>query len=656
MEEESHETLFLSEHSTASSDHVVLSSSAIAEARIQHQRDFFATEEDEDGSLLTTVRMPRPSAIMREWFDDIKRRVLMAAPSTSSVNDPEQQQQQYEDEYYLVHTSDSLLSSDHQATRLDDSHEVEGLEVSMMVDIHSDPMVELMLENRISRLEMDLEACEVEYEKRIRALEYELQHKSIEQSKDNIVYQSRIQELELQCLSLQQENESLKISNQEFRAVIDSQQAKMAQQQQHGDTQTDKLQDLPGAHHVEKLTMDQVVRYSRQLLLQDGFGVQGQCKLLSSSVLVVGAGGIGSTVLMYLAASGIGHISVVDFDEVDISNLHRQVIHAEASEGINKALSACRAMKALNPSIRCTPIQDVLTFQNALDIVSRHSCVVDASDNPQTRYLINDACVLARKPLISGSAMGTEGQLTIYNHNNGPCYRCLYPKPNATEGCKSCSDNGVLGPVPGLIGVLQALEVLKVLTGVGTTLHDRLLMYDSLQCSFTNIRKPPKSNNCAVCSDSPTIKTMSDSKAASLLSRGPTGIVVEGDRRVSQNVAPQIAKDLTISCTEYNKLRKNGVRHVLLDVRAKQQFDMCSLDGAINIPLSDLGNQLDRLEELSGGIQPIYCLCRRGVFSVEATRAIAEARDERPKLHSVYNISGGLASWTDEVDPSFPKY
>ena len=224
MEEESHETLFLSEHSTASSDHVVLSSSAIAEAQFQHQRDFCSTDGDEDGGLLSTpslVRLPRPSAIMREWFDDIKRRVLMTAPSSLSANDPQHpQQQHYDDEYCLVHTSDSLLSSEHHATRLDDSHEVEGLEVSMMVDIHSDPMVELMLENRISRLEMDLEACEIEYEKRIRALEYELQHKSIEQSKDNFVYQSRIQELELKCLSLQQENESLRISVSAITSLV----------------------------------------------------------------------------------------------------------------------------------------------------------------------------------------------------------------------------------------------------------------------------------------------------------------------------------------------------------------------------------------------------------------------------------------------------
>mmetsp|Transcript_6618 Transcript_6618/g.15051 ORF Transcript_6618/g.15051 Transcript_6618/m.15051 type:complete len:207 (-) Transcript_6618:1507-2127(-) len=152
---------------------------------------------------------------------------------------------------------------------------------------------------------------------------------------------------------------------------------------------------------------------------------------------------------------------------VDMSNLHRQVIHQERNVGVNKAISACGAVQHLNPTIRCTPIQEPLNFSNALDLVSRHDCIVDASDNPQTRYLLNDACVLAKKPLVSGSALGTEGQLTVYNFENGPCYRCLYPKPNKAEGCKSCSDNGVLGPVPGLIGVLQSVEVLKVLTGFG---------------------------------------------------------------------------------------------------------------------------------------------------------------------------------------------
>mmetsp|Transcript_14944 Transcript_14944/g.41604 ORF Transcript_14944/g.41604 Transcript_14944/m.41604 type:complete len:277 (-) Transcript_14944:2457-3287(-) len=213
------------------------------------------------------------------------------------------------------------------------------------------------------------------------------------------------------------------------------------------------------------LNRDEVERYSRQLLLHGGFGVEGQLKLLKSSVLIVGAGGIGSTVILYLAACGIENLSVVDFDKVDLSNLHRQVIHKTNDVGLNKAESARRAVDSLNPSVSFAVVDEPLTAENALELISSSDCVVDASDNPQTRYIINDACVLGGVPLVSGSAMGTEGQLTVYNYEGGPCYRCMYPTPNMKEGSKSCADNGVLGPVPGLIGILQALETIKVITG-----------------------------------------------------------------------------------------------------------------------------------------------------------------------------------------------
>jgi len=172
-------------------------------------------------------------------------------------------------------------------------------------------------------------------------------------------------------------------------------------------------------------------------------------------------------VIPYLAACGVGSLTIVDFDQIDVSNLHRQVIHNTKDVGVNKAESAAKAVYDLNPTIRCQTIQVSLTSENALDLISRHDVVVDASDNPQTRYLINDACVLSDTPLVSGSAVGTEGQLTVYNYRGGPCYRCLYPKVDAREGSKSCSDNGVLGPVPGLVGVLQSVEVIKILTGIG---------------------------------------------------------------------------------------------------------------------------------------------------------------------------------------------
>lgn len=698
MTDESQETIIASETSSTS-DHVVLSSSAIQEAQ-RHQQILMmhgVGDLQEGSGQMMQLLGQRPSSIVRQWFDDMKSRAsqLMTVPPGSPGHD---------DEYFLVPDSGLGSFSEHD----DDIDDV-------VVDIHSDPFVELMLENRIVKLETDLEACEIEYQKRIQSLELQVQQQSAARVRQATEYQSRedelqarlvmaeqqletqlaavqqesnasrvakgdldglIRGLEAQQLVLQREAADLRVANGSAQSQVQTLAARVASLQQENaalksaavakkptkpiETSSKKQEikgssDKPGAESVEKLSMDQIVRYSRQLLLQDGFGIEGQKKLLSSSVLVVGAGGIGSTVLMYLAASGIGHISVVDFDDVDMSNLHRQVIHTEANVGMNKAVSACQAVKALNPSIRCTAIQDALTFDNARDIVARHDCIVDASDNPRTRYLINDACVLAKKPLVSGSAMGTEGQLTVYNHKNGPCYRCLYPKPNATEGCKSCSDNGVLGPVPGLIGILQSLEVIKLLTGVGTTMHDRLLMYDALRCSFVNIKKPPKSKKCPICSDTASIHSMEDSKEVSQIARGPTG-VVEGGKRVSLYVPPSLADNLGISCTDYNSVRKSGESHVLLDVRAKQQFDMCSLEGSINIPLADLKNQLDQLEELSGGSKPIYCLCRRGIFSVEATHVISKAMEERSRIHSVKNISGGLAAWSDEVDASFPKY
>jgi adenylyltransferase/sulfurtransferase len=264
----------------------------------------------------------------------------------------------------------------------------------------------------------------------------------------------RIQRLQERIQSLERENAQLRSKNG------------LSEQEDN----TDYTEANPHKHtkaNPHKLSPQQIERYSRQLLISGGFGVEGQLKLLQSSVLIVGAGGIGSTVILYLAASGVGKMTIIDFDEVDVSNLHRQVIHKSCDVGMNKAESACRAVKALNPSIECNVVKMPLTNRNALELVSEHDCVIDASDNPQTRYTINDACVIGGKPLVSGSAMGFEGQLTVYNYKGGPCYRCLYPKPNVSEGCKTCADNGVLGPVPGIIGILQAMETLKIITDYG---------------------------------------------------------------------------------------------------------------------------------------------------------------------------------------------
>ncbi|KAL7458908.1 hypothetical protein ACHAWC_011015 [Mediolabrus comicus] len=431
----------------------------------------------------------------------------------------------------------------------------------------------------------------------------------------------------------------------------------------------DKTDDIPSLPSIQSLQPDQITRYSRQLLLNDGFGVSGQKKLLSSSILVVGAGGIGSTVLLYLAAAGVGHITIVDYDNVDMTNLHRQIIHKDSNStsskkgntlGMNKALSAKQAMLDLNPSISCTALDIMIDGDNALELVSKHDVVVDACDNPRTRYLLNDACIIGGKTLVSGSAMGTEGQLTVYNYcvpssdtgtkkSKGACYRCLYPNQVVSEGCKSCSDNGVLGPVPGIIGTLQAVEAIKVVTGIGNVMHDRLMMYDSLHCSFLNVKKPPAKRKCAVCSPEATIKSMKDSVESLEKVRGPSICALPNNDGLSP--------EQTISCIDYNTVRKEGKPHILLDVRVTRQFEMCSLEGSINLPLEDLSSKLNEVEKLSHGELPVYCLCRRGVASAEAVKIIQKAiDDENIQIHSVYDIKGGLNSWVANVDASFPSY
>ena len=441
------------------------------------------------------------------------------------------------------------------------------------------------------------------------------------------------------------------------------------------DSAEDMVMNIPSISPVQMLQPDQISRYSRQLLLNDGFGVSGQKQLLSSSILVVGAGGIGSTVLLYLAAAGVGHITIVDYDSVEMTNLHRQIIHKDSnaskgvnsgstttsSLGMNKALSAKQAMLDLNPSISCTAVNVMITGDNALELVSKHDVVVDACDNPRTRYLLNDACVLGGKTLVSGSAMGTEGQLTVYNYHSKSseneakkkqtaCYRCLYPNQVVSEGCKSCSDNGVLGPVPGIIGTLQAVEAIKVVTGIGNVMHDRLMMYDALHCSFLNIKKPPAKRNCAVCSSDATIKSMKDSAESLEKVRGPSVC----SRHNSDGLSPE----QNISCDDYNTVRKEGKPHVLLDVRVTRQFEICSLEGSVNLPLEQLTSEIDQVQKLSHGELPVYCLCRRGVASAEAVNILQKAKDDESSkgIHSVYNISGGLNSWVSNVDSSFPSY
>lgn len=467
---------------------------------------------------------------------------------------------------------------------------------------------------------------------KLEARKYKSRFLSLEREVDE--YKRRIKELESRLEEFKEEQSDEDDDNYKAESRMDN---------VNGDSDylsSSKKNDTPLL--TSKLSNDQITRYSRQLLLGEGFGVQGQLRLQTAKVLVIGAGGIGSTVLPYLAAAGVGTLTVMDHDIVDVGNLHRQILHSQKYLGKYKAWSACKALKNLNPTVECIPLIRLFDGDDqCMDLVKNHDVVVDATDNPRTRYLINDTCVLSgdgRTPLVSGSAMGSEGQLSVYNYytksedllsgagatytKGGGCYRCLYPQINAAEGCKSCSDNGVLGPVPGLIGILQAMEVLKILTGIGRVMHDKLLMYDALGCSFLTLKKPShKKDKCPISGLNPTIRSIDDALRVSACARGPTTSPNEAS---SLNTTNKKNKN-NVTCLEYNSIRDKSTPHVLLDVRVRQQYEICSLRDSVNIPLGELETRMEEVKALSKNWEnQIYCICRRGIASKEATRVIQE--------------------------------
>eukprot|EP01031_Cornospumella_fuschlensis_P032120 gene32120-38843_t len=438
-------------------------------------------------------------------------------------------------------------------------------------------------------------------------------------------------------------------------------------------------------------------RYGRQMLLPF-LGRPGQQLLLESKVLVVGAGGIGSSLLMYLAASGV-NLTIVDHDTVDVSNLHRQIIHDTASEGQNKAVSATQRLGSINPSGRYLAISEKFTCTNALDLVSDHSLVVDCTDNTDARYIINDACVLANKPWITASAIGLEAQVHVIIPRVTACYRCLHPEISVTESCRSCSNVGILGPVAGMIGCLQAIEVLKFISShqpqpiassslKPTGLVDKQLYYDGYASEFISLGLPRRSTQCAVCGDSPSIFNLSD-----------THVFLDStSKHVLQCVSEHIGtleETYEVSPRAYKQYYEEDPKtHIILDVRPALQFDLLHLrlpglvkvasltsDNAtsvastryiLNIPFpqfqalrslytpdietSPVVTSLRQfLANIQGtGKQPvIYALCRRGVDSKIVTRVL---RNQVMLEFPVFNITGGYVAWSEQVDDSFPVY
>lgn len=379
------------------------------------------------------------------------------------------------------------------------------------------------------------------------------------------------------------------------------------------------------------LTNEEVARYSRHLILPE-VGMEGQKKLKQAKVAMIGAGGLGAPVGLYLAAAGVGRVGIVDFDVVDASNLQRQVIHGTKDLGRKKLDSAADRMRDINPNIRIDKYEVGLTSENAFDILGDYDLVIDGTDNFPTRYLVNDACVLLKKPNVYGSIFRFEGQATVFAYEDGPCYRCLYPEPPPPGLVPSCAEGGVLGILPGLIGVVQATEAVKLILGIGETLKNRLLLYDALNMKFREL-KLRRDRDCPVCGDHPTVTKLIDYQQFC-------------------GVAPQPAQaaaadDSAVTAAELKQKLDRHDKFTLIDVREPHEFEIGRIPGSKLIPLGQLPQRLSELDPEG----EIVAHCKSGARSQRAVDLLKEKGFKR-----VRNMTGGILAWSDQVDPSVPKY
>ena len=378
-----------------------------------------------------------------------------------------------------------------------------------------------------------------------------------------------------------------------------------------------------------QLSHEEIRRYSRHLIMPE-VGMDGQRKLKEASVLCVGAGGLGSPLLLYLAAAGVGHIGLVEFDVVDESNLQRQIIHGTSTLGKSKLESAKARLRDLNPLIEITGYEEPLTSANAMDIILHYDIVADGTDNFQTRYLTNDACVMVGKPNVYGSIFRFEGQASVFYAKEGPCYRCLFPEPPPPGLVPSCAEGGVLGVLPGVIGTIQATEVVKLIIGQGEPLIGRLLLYDALEMSFTTL-KLRKNPDCVICSDHPTITQLIDYDQF-------CGVV-------AHDVEAEQGMEITVKDLK-RRLDEDGKDLVVLDVRESHEWYITHLDFARLIPKGDLPDHLSELDQTKD-----YVLhCKSGVRSLDAARLMKSAG------FRVKSLRGGINAWAREIDRSLPQY
>ncbi|MBU90053.1 molybdenum cofactor biosynthesis protein MoeB [Candidatus Woesearchaeota archaeon] len=382
-----------------------------------------------------------------------------------------------------------------------------------------------------------------------------------------------------------------------------------------------------------KLTKQELSRYSRHLVLPE-VRIKGQEKIKQSKVLIVGAGGLGSPVALYLAAAGIGTIGIVDFDKVEENNLQRQIIHSTKDLGTKKTESAKNSINNLNPNVKVNLHNVKLDSKNALEIIKKYDVVIDGSDNFPTRYLVNDACVLLNKPDVYGSIFKFEGHVSVFNFDNGPCYRCLFPNPPPKGTIPNCAEAGVLGVLPGIIGTIQATEALKIILSKGEVLSGRFLVYDALNIAFREL-KLGKNKNCPICGESPRIKELID---------------YEQFCQMKEEEEKSLEED-EINVQQMKKMIDNHEDFLLIDVREEPEWDICKIKGAKLIPLSQIMNRnIDILEDIEKD-KNIVLYCHTGARSSEALQIL---RDEGFK--NLKNLVGGIDAWANEIDQEVTIY
>jgi molybdopterin/thiamine biosynthesis adenylyltransferase/rhodanese-related sulfurtransferase/molybdopterin converting factor small subunit len=383
------------------------------------------------------------------------------------------------------------------------------------------------------------------------------------------------------------------------------------------------------------LTQDEITRYSRHLIMPE-VGMDGQRKLKASSVLCIGAGGLGSPAAMYLAAAGVGRIGIVDFDVVDFSNLQRQLLHGTPDVGRSKLASAKDRLNALNPHVQIDTYETSLTSQNALELFAPYDVILDGTDNFPTRYLVNDACVLSGKPNAYGSIFRFEGQASVFGTKDGPCYRCLYPEPPPPGLVPSCAEGGVLGVLPGIIGVIQATESIKLMLGIGEPLIGRFLIYDALKMKFREL-KLRKDPDCPVCGTHPTVTKLIDYEQFCGIHPEPQATQTTGASVNEWEITP----------VELKQRMDAGENPLILDVREPNEYQINRIPGSTLIPLGELPR---RYQELPRD-REIVAHCKMGGRSAKAQDFLKSVGFTKVK-----NLRGGILEWIDKVDPTQPKY